>query len=151
MCMYMTYLPFPLPTFADGCPFEGAVPLFPESSIVINWPESDIGDTASQLCPCQDITLQYGSHVQRPCLGSYTLGGKWGGTSDAVCGLSTDSIIQLCEATLVSASMRVFFYVKGSCYPGCCYWKDCFIMCVRAHKNIMYVCMYNVLHRRCLV
>ena len=95
--LYMAIL-----TSADGCPRE-EVPIIPGcSALVYNWTESDIGDTVTYPCPCQDLLDASSDPVSivRHCEGTYTFGAEWEEVDSSQCGLSMVAL-QLCAASLV--------------------------------------------------
>jgi hypothetical protein len=82
----------------DGCSMEQGLSYLPNvPEYRITWPEIDIGQTASESCPCGSLdTVSY--QATRTCGGDYTNGAAWRPQDVSVCVFS-DTTLQLCQLT----------------------------------------------------
>ena len=94
----------------DGCSAENNEPLIDFTTtpnITFNWPETEIGQSISLPCPCQNLignspTPSTSFNITRRCGGSYSMGGHWEKVDyNTQCGL-TDIALKLCQANIVS-------------------------------------------------
>ena len=95
----------------DGCSAEDDEPLIDfitTPNITFDWPETEIGHSISQPCPCLDLIgssltpKRLFINITRRCGGSYSMGGRWEEVDyQPQCGL-TDIALKLCQATIVS-------------------------------------------------
>lgn len=92
----------------DGCPESTNEPLLKSTpNIMFSWPETDINDSVSLPCPCQDVlrmsteTQNEKFTVNRRCGGSYSKGAHWEKVDFKTnCGL-TNIALELCQANIV--------------------------------------------------
>ena len=73
--------------------------------IILNWPESDLGERRSLQCPCGSLFDLQGAAINRNasrvCEGTFTNGARWGPSMHTQCDLS-DTTRRLCEVASVS-------------------------------------------------
>ena len=93
---------------SDGCPPNiTTIPSQskdPDLEIVIIWPETDIGQTASVDCPCGSLSSANGLNAIRYCGGDFILGGNWMEANVMSCNFS-DLARQLCGLSNVILSI----------------------------------------------
>ena len=85
-----------------NCLTELEVPVYPGSSIVYNWTQTEAGNSQAQQCPdtCQDfINYPTGATVVRECRRTED-GAEWQDANTTGCGFDAMAL-QLCEATQV--------------------------------------------------
>lgn len=93
---------------SDGCKEEKTVlpPLEPnELTVVLEWPETDIGVNRMLGCPCGNLSAITGSNVnrtaQRMCVGSFSTGAVWDTAMVRDCNF-TSTTRRLCQVANVS-------------------------------------------------
>ena len=91
--------------FIDGCRSDTTdIPSHsgnPNLTIVIMWPETNIGELAEVDCPCGNVTSQKGSLIgTRYCGGDFTNGSQWRNPNVASCNFS-DLAREICQLTEV--------------------------------------------------
>lgn len=74
----------------DGCPAETTVLKSPidteDLRVILEWPETNLGDTAIIECPCGDVDLNStGLIATRRCGGNYDDGAQWEKAFDQKC------------------------------------------------------------------
>ena len=93
---------------SDGCPSTNTtIPSQsrdPQLEIVINWPETDIGQTASVDCPCGSLSSANRLTAIRYCGGDFILGGNWTEANVMSCNFS-DLARRLCRLSNVILSI----------------------------------------------
>ena len=90
----------------DGC-HRSEQSLHVDYALTIIWPESDIGDTIIQPCPCGRFTesIYTNQTASRECNGNYHSGGNWSETDSSLCEYNDENInitLTLCHLTTVS-------------------------------------------------
>ena len=91
--------------FIDGCRSETTnIPSHsgnPNLTIIIMWPETNIGEHAVVDCPCGNMTSQKGNLIgTRYCGGDFTLGSQWRNPNVTSCNFS-DLAREICQLTEV--------------------------------------------------
>lgn len=96
----------------DGCRAERTVVGVSRPGvrdIVLNWPESDLGEVPSLQCPCGDLFNLDGAAISRTasreCGGTFSTGAVWESSMDNQCDLSPTTR-RLCEVASVSYSTQ---------------------------------------------
>ena len=102
---------FPLkinaPYQKDGCQKEDTI----INGEVLEWPESNIGDTVVISCPCGGIDLSStGLTASRKCEGSFETGAKWEDPMNEKCNF-TETTKAICELAGVSYIVPVFVII----------------------------------------
>ena len=92
----------------DGCVAEDTIlePLEPGGlSVILEWPESDIGQTISLPCPCGNLSAvsneSINKNATRECGGTFTQGAKWDIAMSSPCNFSSVTR-RLCQVANVS-------------------------------------------------
>lgn len=98
-------------TDTDGC--------LKEDDMVSYWPETEISQSISLPCPCQNLIRNPTSQnkaftISRRCMGSYSMGGYWEEVDyQTQCGL-TDIAFELCKANIVRVGI-IILYIVNAC------------------------------------
>ena len=93
--------------YVDGCnftmtPFE----IGPNVTIAIEWPETNLGDTASVPCPCVEFAGSLAGRAYRYCSGTFSQGAYWEEFDVNLCeALSSATTKRLCAAALLLAQV----------------------------------------------
>lgn len=68
----------------------------------IEWPETNLGDTASMSCPCTEFAGSLAGRAYRYCSGTFSQGGQWEEIDVSDCeALNDNTTRQLCEAAFL--------------------------------------------------
>lgn len=88
---------------SDGCPMEQGLPYLPYfPEFRITWPESEIGQTATESCACGNLdTVTINYQATRVCGGNYRNGAAWR-TQDVSQCIFSNTTLQLCRTIGVS-------------------------------------------------
>lgn len=86
----------------DGCVSQMSTSA---GGVSVVWPETDLGQTVTVLCPCANFSLGIGHPAAtRTCTGSFTTGAQWQLSSLDICDFSSTTQ-NLCQVSLVRFSM----------------------------------------------
>ena len=82
--------------------------------MAVTWPESEIGETKLEVCPCGSLEADsYGSpQLTRSCVGTYSYGAAWGMVQEE-CFYNNNTFL-LCNVTKVSQSMFLQYQIMLS-------------------------------------
>ena len=89
--------------YTDGCNFTTTpFDIGPNITIDIQWPETNLGDTASVFCPCAEFAGSLAGRVYRYCSGTFSQGAHWETFDTSECeALNKVRTRRLCEAALL--------------------------------------------------
>ena len=83
--------------FVDGCNFT-ITPF--DIDFNIEWPETNLGDTASVPCPCAEFAGSLAGRAYRYCSGTFSQGADWEAVDDSRCeARQSMTTRRLCAAT----------------------------------------------------
>ena len=91
----------------DGCNFT-TTPFDIGSNITIKieWPETNLGDTASVPCPCAEFAGSLAGRAYRYCSGTFSQGALWEAFDISRCeALNSMTTRRLCAAALLLAKV----------------------------------------------
>ena len=85
--------------FVDGCNFT-TTPF--DIDFNIEWPETNLRDTASVPCPCAEFAGSLAGRAYRYCSGTFSQGADWEAVDDSRCeALQSMTTRRLCAAALL--------------------------------------------------
>jgi hypothetical protein len=93
--------------YVDGCNFTTtSFDIGSNITIEIEWPETNLGDTASVPCPCAEFAGSLAGRAYRYCSGTFSQGAHWEKFDDSLCeALSSMTTRRLCAAALLLAQV----------------------------------------------
>ena len=95
---------------ADGCnytttPFD----IGSNITIEIEWPETNLGDTASVPCPCAEFAGSLAGRAYRYCSGTFSQGADWEAVDDSHCeARKSMTTRRLCAAALLLSQVLLY-------------------------------------------
>ena len=96
----------------DGCNFT-TTPFDIGSNITmeIEWPETNLGDTASVPCPCAEFAGSLAGRAYRYCSGTFSQGAHWEAFDISGCeALNSMTTRRLCVAALLLAQVAISYF-----------------------------------------
>ena len=89
--------------FVDGCNFTTTpFDIDFNFTIEIEWPETNLGDTASVPCPCAEFAGSLAGRAYRYCSGTFSQGADWEAVDDSRCeARQSMTTRRLCAAALL--------------------------------------------------
>ncbi len=89
----------------DGCNYT--VTTDPTDPLItLEWPETNLGDTASVPCPCAEFAGSLAGRAYRYCSGTFSLGADWEDFDLSECeALNENATRRLCEAARLLATV----------------------------------------------
>lgn len=108
----------------DRCPAEDTMIRAPDDDsnfhFSISWPETFLGDTAIEECPCGVLNLSSTSFkANRTCGGTFDNGARWMAPNDSPCNFSITAR-RLCHLSMVKKilhrpQMFLFLHIQSKC------------------------------------
>ena len=95
----------------DGCNYTVSTH-FTDPSITTEWPETNLGDTASVPCPCAEFASSLAGRAYRYCSGTFSQGAHWDMLDISKCeALNKNTTKRLCQAALLLAMVLNQTYI----------------------------------------
>ena len=80
--------------------------------ITIEWPETNLGDTASVPCPCAEFAGSLAGRAYHYCGGTFSHGAHWEALDISHCALNENTTRRLCKAALLLAKVLLIWPCK---------------------------------------
>jgi hypothetical protein len=89
--------------YVDGCNFTTSpFDIDTNITIEIEWPETNLGDTASVPCPCAEFAGSLAGRAYRYCSGTFSQGAHWETFDVSLCeARRSNTTGRLCAAALL--------------------------------------------------
>ena len=92
----------------DGCNYTVTTDSTDPLINMIEWPETNLGDTASVPCPCAEFVGSLAGRAYRYCSGTFSQGAHWEAFDISSCeALNLISTRRLCLAALLLAQVPI--------------------------------------------